>query len=85
MCRGLRVHSVPGTDDVCAAAGCGGIDRNSGEYIWDHRNASLREWLVEEHVMGALGMGNENVTGFYFDDYVRFALPRVRLCACACA
>ena len=37
-------------------------------YIWDHRNASLRTWLVEEHVMGRLGMGNTNITGFYFDD-----------------
>jgi hypothetical protein len=37
--------------------------------IWDHRNASLREWLVKEHVMGASsggmdGMANPNVTGF---------------------
>lgn len=40
-----------------------------GEYIWDHRNASLRQWLVESHVMGSLGMANPNVTGFYFDDY----------------
>ena len=40
-----------------------------GEYLWDHRNASLRKWLVQEHVMGAHGMGNENVSGFYFDDW----------------
>ena len=37
--------------------------------IWDHRNASLREWLVKEHVMGASsggmdGLANPNVTGF---------------------
>ena len=35
----------------------------------DHRNASLREWLVKEHVMGASsggtdGLSNPNVTGF---------------------
>ena len=30
----------------------------------DHRNSSLREWLVKEHVMGALGMGNSNISGF---------------------
>lgn len=51
---------------------CNGVP--CGEYIWDHRNASLREWLVNEHVMGASsggtdGMANPNVTGFYFDDY----------------
>ena len=39
-----------------------------GEYIWDHRNESLREWLVQEHVMGSMGMGNPNISGFYFDD-----------------
>ena len=39
-----------------------------GEYLFDHRNASLREWLINEHVMGKLGMGNANVSGFYFDD-----------------
>jgi hypothetical protein len=45
-----------------------------GEYVWDHRNASLREWLVREHVMGVSsggtdGMANPNISGFYFDDY----------------
>ena len=44
--------------------------------IWDHRNASLREWLVNSHVMGPLGMGNPNVSGFYFDD-VRFMNPMI--------
>ena len=47
---------------------CGGGGIPCGEYIWDHRNESLREWLIGQHVMGPLGMGNANVTGFYFDD-----------------
>lgn len=46
---------------------CGGVP--CGEYLWDHRNASMREWLINEHVMGATGLGNDNVTGFYFDDF----------------
>lgn len=45
---------------------CGGVP--CGEYLWDHRNESLREWLISEHVMGSLGMGHPNVSGFYFDD-----------------
>ena len=40
-----------------------------GVRLQDHRNASLREWLVKEHVMGASsggtdGLSNPNVTGF---------------------
>lgn len=39
-----------------------------GEYLWDHRNESLREWLVSEFILGATGLGNANVSGFYLDD-----------------
>lgn len=39
-----------------------------GEYLWDHRNLSLRKWLIEEFVLGANGMANPNVDGYYFDD-----------------
>ena len=53
--------------DACnGTCDCSGVP--CGEYLWDHRNASLREWLVNQHVMGAQGMGNANVSGFYFDD-----------------
>lgn len=45
---------------------CGSVP--CGEYLFDHRNASLRDWLVREHVMGPLGMGNEHVFGMYLDD-----------------
>ena len=33
--------------DMCD---CGSLP--CGEYLWDHRNASLREWLVEVFVWG---------------------------------
>jgi len=40
-----------------------------GEYLWDHRNASLREWLIDEFILGKVsGLGNPNVDGFYVDD-----------------
>jgi len=58
---------LTGRKECLEKCDCGGVP--CGEYIWDHRNASLREWLVSKHVMGALGMGNANVSGFYFDDY----------------
>ena len=41
-----------------------------GWYQWDHRNASLRQWIVSELMLGAkLGLGNESVSGIYIDDW----------------
>ena len=42
-----------------------------GDYVFDHRNASLREWIVNDFMMGdALGMGNRSaVDGFLLDDW----------------
>ena len=37
--------------------------------LWDHRNASLRQWLIDEYVMGALGMGSGVVDGIFIDDF----------------
>jgi hypothetical protein len=40
-----------------------------GEYLWNHRNSSLRKWLVDEFVMNnRTGAGNPNIDGFYLDD-----------------
>ena len=40
-----------------------------GEYLWDHRNGTmLRDFLVNDFVMGPTGMGAPGVSGFYFDD-----------------
>eukprot|EP01083_Nonionella_stella_P208074 755365_1 len=55
---------------------CGGGATNSdglpcGEYVWDHRNASLREWLVQTHILGPIGgtgLNNDAIDGFYIDD-----------------
>eukprot|EP00759_Apiculatamorpha_spiralis_P009672 PhF_6_TR16920/c0_g1_i2/m.25418 len=40
-----------------------------GEYLFDHRNQSLREYLVNTYVMGPNGMGNPNVDGIFIDDF----------------
>ena len=39
-----------------------------GEYLWDHRNASLRSWLVNDFVMGPNGIGHSDIDGLYLDD-----------------
>jgi len=40
-----------------------------GDYVFDHRNQSLRHWLVEEYFMGRMGMGHAAVEGFLIDDW----------------
>lgn len=39
-----------------------------GEYLFDHRNASLRKWLLQDFIGGPEGIQNPNVDGFYLDD-----------------
>jgi hypothetical protein len=40
-----------------------------GEYLFDHRNGSmLRDFLVNEYVMGTYGWASGVVEGFFFDD-----------------
>lgn len=39
-----------------------------GEYVFNHRNASLRAWLLADYFFGATSGGNANVSGFYVDD-----------------
>ena len=39
------------------------------QYLWDHRNQSLRTFLIDEFVLNAkTGLGNPHVDGFFFDD-----------------
>ena len=39
-----------------------------GEYVFDHRNASLRSFLLGDYFFGPLGAANPAVDGFYVDD-----------------
>jgi len=58
-----------GDGDCTLPCDCGGVP--CGEYLWDHRNATLRDFLVNEFILGANGLGNANVSGFYLDDVRR--------------
>ena len=41
-----------------------------GEYLWDHRNGTmLREFLVNEFIMGKTGVGHPDIDGLFIDDY----------------
>lgn len=56
----------PHGDGSCVdACDCGGVP--CGEYLWDHRNASLRQYLID-NILGPTGLADSNITGFYFDD-----------------
>ena len=59
----------PHGDGSCAdECDCGeGIP--CGEYLWDHRNGSmLRNFLIDEFVLGPTGVANENIDGVFLDD-----------------
>ena len=34
----------------------------------DHTNASMRKWLIQEHILGQTGIGNPNISAIYLDD-----------------
>jgi len=39
-----------------------------GEYLFDHRNDTLREWLINEYVVSQNGVLNPAIDGVFFDD-----------------
>lgn len=39
-----------------------------GRVVFDHRNASLRKWLLDEYIGGKTGMGHPDVSGMFLDD-----------------
>ena len=51
-----------------ATGDCGnGVE--CGQYLFDLRNASLREWMASSEYLGTnRSLGNPSITGFYFDD-----------------
>lgn len=56
-------------DGNCTAAPCDCGAVPCGEYIWSHTNGSdFQSWFISEHIMGPTGLGNPNISGFYFDD-----------------
>ena len=40
----------------------------SGEYLFDHRNATLRRWLVDDYFGGPSCLGSKHVDGLILDD-----------------
>jgi len=45
-----------------------GTNVQCGEYLFDHRNASLRDWIINEYLVTQNGVLNPAIDGFFFDD-----------------
>ena len=69
-------HRTPDQTQCTNECDCGkGLP--CGEYVWDHRNATLQKWLTDVFIMGpsenngenSMGLNNPNIDGFYIDDH----------------
>jgi hypothetical protein len=52
---------------VAPHCNCGGIP--VGEYLYNHKNESLRDWLINDYILGPTGVSNSTgISGVYLDD-----------------
>jgi hypothetical protein len=59
----------PDPDGKCDTSGCDcGPGLPCGEYLFDHRNDSLREWLVAQ-VISPTALGDPSIDGLFIDDF----------------
>lgn len=71
----LQTPQVPSTehpypDGICTNAYCDCGLNPCGEYLFDHRNGTmLREWLIQEVVLGPTAIGHVNIDGLFLDDF----------------
>ena len=58
-----------GDPDCPGPCDCGGLP--CGFYLFNHANATLRRWLIDEFVFGHTGLGHPSgaITGLYLDDH----------------
>jgi len=58
-----------GDGDCPGPCDCGGVP--CGFYLFNHANATLRRWLLDDFVFGPTGLGHPSgaITGLYLDDH----------------
>ena len=62
--------AAPHPDGSCGSGVCDCGDSPCGEYLFDHRNGSmLREWIVNELILGPTGVGDAAIDGLFIDDF----------------
>eukprot|EP01084_Bolivina_argentea_P290418 498858_1 len=62
---------TPKYPGLCHATCDCGISLPCGEYLWDHRNESLRQWLTDTFILKSAnnsGLLNSAIDGFFLDD-----------------
>lgn len=57
-----------GSNGTCTLSFCDSGGPPTGEFLWDLRNASAREYMLE-NILGPTALGNDAITGLYLDDY----------------
>lgn len=63
-----QTPNYPKGDGSCdAPCDCGGVP--CGFYLFNHANASLRTWLIDDFVFGPTGLGAPGISGLYLDDH----------------
>ena len=53
---------------VCDDEGCDCGAVPCGWYLFDHRNASAREWIVQSHILSYSGLLDNAISGYFLDD-----------------
>ena len=62
--------SAPHPDGACGGGVCDCGEQPCGEYLFDHRNGSmLRDWIVNELVLGPTAVGDPAIDGLFIDDF----------------
>ena len=67
----LQTPQHPNGDGSCIDDCDCGNGLPCGEYLYDHRNNTLREWLINTFVVNSYnntGLNNSYIDGFYLDD-----------------
>jgi hypothetical protein len=67
-----QTPSVDGADGTCPPPEEGGCDCGTqpcGEYLFDHRNSSVADWLIENHILSDTAIGSPSVDGMFMDDF----------------
>ena len=65
-----QTPGYPSGDGSCPGpCDCGGVP--CGFYIFNHANATLRRWLIDDFVFGPTGLGHPSgaISGLYLDDH----------------
>lgn len=65
----LQTPEVDGGDGQCPETGCDCGLHPCGEYLFDHRNSSLAQWIIDEMILTDSSILNEAIDGMFMDDF----------------